>query len=180
AHRKSGSTFFQRSHRVSQLHKHRDFSMRHFRNDITLLKLATPVRLSPQVSPVCLPSSGSRIPAGTRCYITGWGRTRGGGQSADILQQAILPVANDQTCRSRNSHIIPVDTNSMICAGGQGQNAPGGCQGDSGGPFVCRENNKWVLRGAVSWGHRMCDTRYFTVFARISAHMNWIIPILKG
>ena len=71
AHSQYGSTAVQRTHRVSQLHKHRGFSMRHFRNDITLLKLSTPAQFSAQVNSVCLPQAGSRIPAGTRCYITG-------------------------------------------------------------------------------------------------------------
>ena len=59
----------------------------------------------------------------------------------------------------------------MICAGGQGK---GGCQGDSGGPFVCNEGGKWVLRGAVSWGHSMCRTDHYTVFARVSSFIGWI------
>merc|ERR1712179_362847 len=88
---------------------------------------------------VCLPQAGGRIPAGTRCYITGWGRTRGGGQAANILQQAVLPVADDRQCQRTNGQLVPVDSRSMICAGGQ--RAAGGCQGDSGGPFVCNEED---------------------------------------
>ena len=73
---------------------------------------------------------------------------------------------------------MAVDSRSMICAGGQ--RAAGGCQGDSGGPFVCNEGGKWVLRGAVSWGHSMCRTDYYTVFARVSEHMNWINSIISS
>ena len=71
---------------------------------------------------------------------------------------------------------MTVDTKSMICGGGQ---SSGGCQGDSGGPFVCNEGGKWVLRGAVSWGHSMCLTYYYTVFARISEFVSTFInPII--
>lgn len=62
----------------------------------------------------------------------------------------------------------------MVCAGSGVANQAGGCQGDSGGPFVCKENGKWVLRGAVSWGNPMCKTDHYTVFARISNFIDWI------
>jgi secreted trypsin-like serine protease len=65
----------------------------------------------------------------------------------------------------------------MICAGGQGK---GGCQGDSGGPFVCNEGGKYVLRGAVSWGHSQCRTDHYTVFARISSFIGWINQKMSG
>jgi len=47
-------------------------------------------------------------------------------------------------------------------------------QGDSGGPFVCNEGGRYVLRGAVSWGHSQCRTDHYTVFARVSSFIGWI------
>ena len=55
----------------------------------------------------------------------GWGRTVGGGNAADTLQQAMLPVAEHSACSSVNGKLLPVDETSMVCAGGQGK---GGCQ----------------------------------------------------
>jgi len=45
--------------------------MRQLRNDIALLQLEGSITTSEKVNTVCLPASGSRIPAGTHCYITG-------------------------------------------------------------------------------------------------------------
>ncbi|XP_027047208.1 chymotrypsinogen B-like [Pocillopora damicornis] len=171
AHSRLGSTTVQRTHRLKKLFKHEGYSGRHLRNDIALLQLERPITASSKVNTVCLPESRSRIPAGTQCYITGWGRTVGGGSAANILQQARLPVASHSDCSRINGRLLPVDDTSMICAGGQGK---GGCQGDSGGPFVCAEKGRWVLRGAVSWGHRMCRTDHYTVFARLSSFIEWI------
>lgn len=111
---------------------------------------------------------------------TGWRRTVGGGPAANILQQGMLPVVSDARCKKRNGNLLPVDKTSMLCAGSGKKNQPGGCQGDSGGPFVCKENGKWVLRGAVSWGHRMCKTTKYTVFARISNFIDWINQNISG
>ena len=49
----------------------------------------------------------------------------GGGQGANILQQAMLPVADDRRCQSVNGRLGRVYSDTMICAGGQGR---GGCQ----------------------------------------------------
>ena len=68
----------------------------------------------------------------------------------------------------------------MVCAGSGVANQAGGCQGDSGGPFVCEENGKWVLRGAVSWGDPTCKTNYYTVFARVSSFIDWINQKMSG
>ena len=54
-----------------ELFKHEQFSMRQLRNDVALLQLERPISASSKVNTVCMPSSGSRVPAGTRCYITG-------------------------------------------------------------------------------------------------------------
>ena len=57
--------------------------------------------------------------------LVGWGRTVGGGNAADTLQQAMLPVAEHSACSRVNGRLVGVDEKSMVCAGGQGK---GGCQ----------------------------------------------------
>ncbi|XP_078374644.1 uncharacterized protein LOC144658165 [Oculina patagonica] len=173
AHQLSGTTDVQQSIKVEKIFAHESFSRAHFRNDIALIRLKTPATLSDKVNTVCLPAQGSRIPAGKNCYITGWGKTVGIDEQsyADTLQQAMLPVANYSDCSRVNGRLAPVDERSMVCAGRQGK---GGCHADSGGPFVCNEGGRWVLRGAVSWGHKLCRTDHYTVFARVSSFIDWI------
>ena len=55
----------------------------------------------------------------------GWGRTVTGGPASDILQQAMLPIADHNTCSRTNGNIQPVIEQLMVCAGGQNK---GGCQ----------------------------------------------------
>ena len=49
----------------------------------------------------------------------------GGGHAADVLQQAVLPVADHKTCRDKMKDVRKVYKVPMLCAGGQGK---GGCQ----------------------------------------------------
>lgn len=53
-------------------------------NDIALIKLASPARLSTNVSPVCLAASTDDFAAGTTCVTSGWGLTRYNGGSTSI------------------------------------------------------------------------------------------------
>lgn len=108
--------------------------------------------------------------------MLGWGRTIGGGKPANILQQAVMPVVDHQTCAEANKDLVPVDQQSMVCAGyATTGNVISGCQGDSGGPFVCEENGRFFLHGAVSWGDPRCEAdSSYTVFARVSSYVDWI------
>nr|XP_039330408.1 chymotrypsinogen B2 isoform X2 [Saimiri boliviensis boliviensis] len=66
--------------KIAKVFKNPKFSMLTVRNDITLLKLATPARFSETVSAVCLPSAADDFPAGTLCATTGWGKTKYNGR----------------------------------------------------------------------------------------------------
>ena len=58
-------------------------------------------------------------------YFSGWGKTIGGGTGAEVLQEAMLPVAYHKTCREKMKVVRKVHKGTMLCAGGQGK---GGCQ----------------------------------------------------
>ncbi|VFV39307.1 chymotrypsinogen b [Lynx pardinus] len=100
------------------------------RNDIALLKLATPALLSTTASPVCLPSANTSFPAGSLCATTGWGKTRyNSNKTPDKLQQAALPLLSNADCKKFWGSKI---TDVMICAGASGVSS---CMGAA--PF-CR------------------------------------------
>lgn len=94
--------------------------------------------------------------------ILGWGNTSEGGQQADNLQKATLPVTSDDTCKGAYGKYNPV---AMMCAG-----VPEGgvdtCQGDSGGPLVVA--NKLI--GVTSWGEGCARPGKPGVYARVGAY----------
>jgi len=167
-------------HEVERVVCHPQWNSRRLDYDIALFKLKKPVMFNKYVKPACLPS---QTPApGTKCYITGWGKTRHpGNMHTGKLQQAVLPVVDSKVCYAKNKKIIPLPiTSRMICAGEGGVNPKSGCHGDSGGPYVCEINGKWELHGDVSHGSPRCkSTETYTVFARTTFFKSWILEMMR-
>lgn len=165
---------------VEQVFRHEDYDPSTLNNDIAMLKLAKPVRFNKYVSPICLPKA--KVPVGSKCFITGWGKIKHPGGMTRFLQQAILPVVSNEQCYNMNRKTIrdiPV-TDAMICGGSGGRNLKSGCHGDSGGPFVCQVNGVWELHGSVSYGSSKCSAKEtYTVFARTTYFLDWIKDNMK-
>ncbi|XP_029782203.1 chymotrypsinogen B isoform X1 [Suricata suricatta] len=161
--------------KIAQVFKNPKFNMLTIRNDITLLKLATPARFSETVSPVCLPAASDEFPPGLLCATTGWGKTKhNANKTPDKLQQAALPLLSNADCRKFWGSKI---TDVMICAGASGVSS---CMGDSGGPLVCQKDGVWTLVGIVSWGSGTCSTSMPGVYARVTELIPWVQEILAA
>ncbi|NXX84355.1 CTR2 protein, partial [Urocolius indicus] len=160
---------------IEKVFKNPKFSLLTIRNDITLLKLASPARLSARVSPVCLPQASDDFPGGLTCVTTGWGLTDPkASQTPAVLQQAALPLLTNAQCRQYWGWRI---SGGMVCAGGDGASS---CSGDSGGPLVCQKDGAWTLVGIVSWGSSTCDTSAPAVYTRVTEQLSWIDSVLAA
>ncbi|XP_069312590.1 chymotrypsinogen B [Eulemur rufifrons] len=160
---------------IAKVFKNPKFSLLTVRNDITLLKLATPAQFSKTVSAVCLPSADDDFPAGSLCVTTGWGKTKyNANKTPDKLQQAVLPLVSTADCKKFWGSKI---TDVMICAGASGVSS---CNGDSGGPLVYQKDGAWTLVGIVSWGSSTCSTSTPAVYARVTALLPWVQEILAA
>ncbi|XP_071401032.1 chymotrypsin-like elastase family member 2A [Centroberyx affinis] len=144
-------------------------------NDIAMIKLSEHVSLTDQVQLACVPAPNTILPRNYPCYITGWGAFYIGGPSYPILQQALLPVVDHDTCSQNNWWGNGIHR-SMVCAGGDGVVA--GCSGDSGGPLNCknRRTGVWEVHGITSFVFKYgCNYRNKpTVFTRVSDFNEWI------
>jgi len=160
--------------RVSKVYRYPSYDPRHLNNDIAMFKLSRPAKLGKYVKTACLPSQDP--PVGTKCYITGWGKTHHPGSMTRMLQQGLLPVVSNKACYKKNNVFIPIPiTSAMICGGDGGISRLSGCHGDSGGPYVCNISGRWELHGSVSHGSSVCSsTQTYTVFSRTNHFKKWI------
>ncbi|KAF4110055.1 hypothetical protein G5714_009307 [Onychostoma macrolepis] len=164
----------------SRIIVHENWDSYNIRNDIALIKLSSPVTFTDKISPACLPNSGNILPHNFSCYVTGWGRLWTNGPIADIMQQALLPVVDYNTC-TRSDWWGNLVTNLMVCAGGDG--VVSSCNGDSGGPLNCqRSDGTWDVHGIVSFGSSMgCNyPKKPSVFTRVSGYISWINNVMTS
>lgn len=67
---------------VTQIVNHPDYNRNTFNNDVSLLRLSSPVTFSNYIRPVCLAAPGSTVHADLLSWVTGWGNIGSGGGSA--------------------------------------------------------------------------------------------------
>ncbi|XP_057177325.1 transmembrane protease serine 2 isoform X1 [Triplophysa rosa] len=146
-------------------------------NDVALMKLNTPLQMTPNVRPVCLPNAGMYFSAPRDCYVTGWGYLRSGGHVSETLQEAQIQLIDRSTCNSwlvYNGQI----TKTMICAG-KLEGGVDSCQGDSGGPLVTKENSLWWLVGDTSWGDGCALRNKPGVYGNVTYFLDWIYEQMR-
>lgn len=139
-------------------------------NDIALVKLATPVRISTAL-PITLPSPTLNISKGSPIVVSGWGSTKENGSYVLSLREVTVPYVPLEQCQKLYSDSESHISQNMLCAGLVGIGGKDACQGDSGGPAVY---HKEVLVGIVSWGLGCAQARHPGVYVRITEYLNWI------
>ena len=159
------------------------------KNDITLLRLRTPLNLTGNsVRPICLPRRSPPQPVdNTTMVIIGWGAIATNAErSPNILQQVILRSINRYLfgCRS-DLHYPP----KQFCAGlPQGGKGPSlffdifsifvfrldFCQGDSGGPLLSFRSRLWYIDGVASSGVGCGVPGHPGVYTRVTFYVPWI------
>jgi secreted trypsin-like serine protease len=130
--------------------------------DIALLELSTPSTKTP--ARVVGAGGGSLWAPATLETIVGFGTTSEGGDTADTLQEAQVPITTDAYCSGAYDDF---DATSMVCAGFP-EGGVDTCQGDSGGPMFGRDA-AGVLKvvGATSFGEGCARPGKPGVYARV-------------
>ncbi|ELW68372.1 Enteropeptidase [Tupaia chinensis] len=144
-------------------------------NDIAMMHLEFKVDFTDYIQPICLPEENQVLPPGRKCSIAGWGRVVYQGPTADVLQEAEVPLLSNEKCQQQMPEYNI--TENMVCAGYE-EGGIDSCQGDSGGPLMCQENNRWFLAGVTSFGIQCALPNRPGVYARVSRFTEWIQSFL--
>jgi len=168
-HRQGAANSNRQSRGVRRQIAHPKYKKRSHDFDIALLELDSPFTLNNCVRPLPLPSN--EVSPGRMCTISGWGRTREGGDDANTLQLAQVRVMSNRDCRRNFGYSNSQITDSMICANNRNNNGQiDSCQGDSGGPLACDGR----IHGAVSWGVGCAQPDFPGIYARSHIVLSWI------
>lgn len=165
----------ERDHVVAEKHIHHTYNYKKspYNNDIALLKLANPVELSNQRSPICLGPKDfteNLLRESRSSLVSGWGRLKFLGAEANKLQKLEVPYVDRTVCKQSSRFHI---THFMFCAGFQ-NGQKDSCQGDSGGPHATNYKGTWFLTGIVSWGEECAKEGKYGIYTRVSRYYPWI------
>nr|XP_025970197.1 transmembrane protease serine 4 [Dromaius novaehollandiae] len=145
-------------------------------NDIALVKLRAPLRLSASSKPVCLPYFDEELRPGASLWVTGWGYTQEHGKLSETLRQAEVALIDSQSCNLAAYHGDV--TEKMLCAG-LPQGGVDTCQGDSGGPLLYLRG-RWQVVGIVSWGQGCGTPSTPGVYTSVQPYLNWIYTVRRS
>ena len=145
--------------------------------DIALLELSTASTKAP--ARVVGAGGASLWAPGTLETIVGFGTTEEGGDVADTLQEAQVPVTTDAYCAGAYDDF---DAATMVCAGFP-EGGVDTCQGDSGGPMFGRDaTGALKVVGATSFGEGCARPGKPGVYARVGDTVlrEWIRSFAPG
>ncbi|XP_071804156.1 uncharacterized protein [Asterias amurensis] len=164
---------------VSEVYNHPFYDPATNENDISVIKLESPINFTDNIRPACLQTLENETLVYDKCYISGWGTLTENGMTPDILQEARIPLVPKAECTQSLQGIFTI-TDNMICAGYKAGGIDS-CQGDSGGPLVCEDaEGRWNLVGATSFGYGCARPDKPGVYARISQYIDFITFHVMG
>lgn len=124
-------------------------------NDIALLRLQKGIPYTDFTRPICLPKKDAKLPVGGECYVSGHGVMFLGGSTTKELRMVDVDVLSNEKCAQNMDADKKFNYETQFCAGTNDRTAR---NGDSGGPLVCKQDDRFVQYGIVSFG--TADYRY--------------------
>ncbi|KAB7495199.1 Transmembrane protease serine 3, partial [Armadillidium nasatum] len=150
----------------------------YYKNDIAVLKvkpfLGKGITFNEFISPACLPLENGHYPAGTWCYVSGWGLTKSNAlYPSNLLQAATVPLIPKRICQNKRVYGSRRFQEGMMCAGYL-QGKIDACGGDSGGPLVCDVGGNILIE---NYHTKEIKQLIFTYFKSMAIRANYNIKI---
>nr|XP_031825821.1 trypsin-2-like [Nomia melanderi] len=158
---------------VEEIYVHPRFNQSTLQNDVALLYLKVPFKLTPNITPVIM-TTEPPVP-NSICQVSGWGYP-----SYDYpivsndLMYVDLPIVEPSVCKKLLVNVTDL-LPGMFCAGYmEGQRDA--CRGDSGGGMICNG----VLTGVVSGGEGCALPALPGVYSSVFFFEEWILENMKA
>ncbi|KAL8599788.1 hypothetical protein ACOMHN_052301 [Nucella lapillus] len=140
-------------------------------NDIALLKLDSPFKLTSRCAKATLPRDDRHTLTGQRGYVAS---TSGDDGIKGPLKYANFEVVDASVCRNRLNERSQFSHQYHLC--GKSYHDAAACKGDAGAPFFLISG---TVIGLGSWYIPPCSTAKPSVFTRISAYLSWMRNIVN-
>ncbi|XP_046749336.1 serine protease persephone-like [Diprion similis] len=150
-------------------------------NDIAIIKLREPVRLTSSVHPACLLSKSFNVSESAKnasLIVAGWGQTSVDGTETTKLQKAVgLRFVDTNECSESYNDTnvrLPNGLDNMICAiDPNTTRRADACWGDSGGPLIASVGSAQFVAGITAFG-KACGGSTPGVYTSVYDYLSWI------
>jgi len=141
-------------------------------NDLALIRMPSPIKFTPEIQPVCLPTytDASDDFVGEMVTLTGWGRPSDSASGiSEVLREVDVTTISTADCQA----YYGIVTDKILCIDSTGGH--GSCNGDSGGPMNYVTGGVTQTRGITSFGSSTgCETGYPDGYTRVTSYLDWI------
>ncbi|XP_025831756.1 phenoloxidase-activating factor 2-like [Agrilus planipennis] len=166
---------------VTKIIRHPKFNINTLQNDVALLVLKNPLKISEEVSLICIPPPRFSIEH-NQCITSSWNNTDD--SKVDPVPRLIkLPVISKKNCentlRATRLGTFFQLHKTFVCAGGEAEKDT--CNGDGGNPLICPisgERGRYHQVGIVSWGIGCGEFNMPGVYVRLSIFRDWIDKVM--
>lgn len=158
---------------------HEDLYAEGLINDIALVVLDKPFKLSETVNTICLPPQSVLTDEHIMCTVSGWGKNASNrsGKYQATLRKVDLSIVKRGKCERylRKTRLGPYYNlnESLMCAGGGRRDT---CKGDGGSPLVClipHDRNRFYQTGIVAGGIG-CGGNVPGLYVNVAHFSHWI------
>lgn len=162
---------------------HPKYRPENLENDISLIKLVTPLHFDDHKSPIKLNFDDNLKLEGRTAVVAGFGVMSDENlEFSEHLMKTTMKVVENSICeRVYNTWNLTYVTEASICARpptGQNNNI---CSGDSGGPLVIDKNTEWLQIGINSFAAKeACTEKNPSGFVRISKFKDFIVQNINS
>lgn len=157
--------------KVANIIRHEQFKTNMYgqpENDIAVIKLKSPLKLDATRQPIPMYEQDEVAVEGSNSVLTGWGATREGGSTSEVLMTVQVPIVSKKVCGEAYKDFNGIPKGQICAAIPEGGRDT--CQGDSGGPVAINGR----LAGIVSWGMGCARKGYPGVYTEVAANRDWI------
>ena len=149
---------------IDSIIKHDGFDEKWFSNDMAVVKVSNPFKMSESIRPILLFNKNESFPVNKVAIVSGWGK---GNLPVHLLHKVQLLTVSREECAA--AHGVWKLPPGQVCAGVQ-KGGKDSCKGDSGGPLTIDGR----LAGIISWGKDCGLPKTPGVYSEISYFREWI------
>ncbi|XP_029162142.1 serine protease snake-like [Nylanderia fulva] len=150
-------------------------------NDVAILKLRMPVRMTSDVRPICIQTKSldnMDVSPNTSFIVIGWGATSFAEDgSSKLMKTPSLSLVDRQSCSKSftgfNKLPRGLDDNMLCVADTNVTRRSDACQGDSGGPLLMLAGPNQSIVGITAFG-QTCGGTVPGVYTAVYSYLEWI------